>query len=652
MKFGRGSRRSIRYSIFIGVLAGSVFSGSGAIAADPIPLSSISAQFVSGTVSLTAGETYNAGLPTGDGFLGEGSTYFGNFSGTFAGNGAKITGLLAPLFNVLSHAEVTNLDLESTAPISPTEIVYSIPLGTYVEQSKNNVGLLTNEASESLINSISGTGNISGGNNVGGLIGSATNSIITDSSFSGTVTGDANNIGGLVGYADNSIISGSNSNAAVNGIALIGGLVGHSYGTAISTSHAGGAVVGTGSEVGGLVGKNEKQGTTDSTINQSFATGQVTGSGNVGGLVGKNIESTITESFASGAQVSGTDHVGGLVGRTSGNISNSYATGNVRATSSTVGGLVGHTDPITPIGLISNSYATGNVTGGSYETGGFIGYNYFNIINSYSTGSVTGGHQDGTYFISDFISGLGGGIIENSFASGSICPKADLMGSICDITDELTLDSYKFNPLLEFPDNTLEVLTTPGSPGVNKWNVSCLNSGNPYLVSLASSYESTCLNTGKKSEYKKIDREPREVSEVRSTGTIEKSLGFKIQGTLPKDSGISFVLETVKIDPARIKAVEIAPTANVKVSAKAGGVLQVSLKSESKEPVELWMKSPDGNWLLAGVITFDKDGRAVLPPLQFKNAGDYSLVLSKPSADSAKGGAPLDQAGSLLVVVS
>jgi hypothetical protein len=68
--------------------------------------------------------------------------------------------------------------------------------------------------------------------------------------------------------------------------------------------------------------------------------------------------------------------------------------------------------------------------------------------------------------------------------------------------------------------------------------------------------------------------------------------------------------------------------------------------------VELWIKSPDGNWLLAGVITFDKDGRAVLPPLQFKNAGDYSLVLSKPSADSAKGGAPLDQAGSLLVVVS
>jgi hypothetical protein len=90
----------------------------------------------------------------------------------------------------------------------------------------------------------------------------------------------------------------------------------------------------------------------------------------------------------------------------------------------------------------------------------------------------------------------------------------------------------------------------------------------------------------------------------------------------------------------------------VKVTAKVGDALQISLKSESKEPVELWVKPADGKWFLAGIITFDKDGKAVLPPLQFKNAGNYSLVLSKPTADSAKGSAPLDQTGSLLVAVS
>jgi hypothetical protein len=115
---------------------------------------------------------------------------------------------------------------------------------------------------------------------------------------------------------------------------------------------------------------------------------------------------------------------------------------------------------------------------------------------------------------------------------------------------------------------------------------------------------------------------------------------------------ITFVESTEKIDLAKVKALEIAPTANVKVVAKAGEALQISLKSDSKEPVELWVKSPDGSWLLAGVITFDKDGKAILPPLQFKNVGNYSLVLSKPTADSAKGSAPLNQSGSLLVAVS
>ena len=144
----------------------------------------------------------------------------------------------------------------------------------------------------------------------------------------------------------------------------------------------------------------------------------------------------------------------------------------------------------------------------------------------------------------------------------------------------------------------------------------------------------------------------REVAEARAPEKIEKSIGFKNETPLPKNAPIAFVEANTKIDLAKVKAVEIAPTANAKVVAKAGEALQISLKSESKEPVELWVKSPDGTWLLAGVITFNKDGKAILPPLQFKNAGDYSLVLSKPSADSVKGSAPLNQTGSLLVVVS
>jgi hypothetical protein len=186
-----------------------------------------------------------------------------------------------------------------------------------------------------------------------------------------------------------------------------------------------------------------------------------------------------------------------------------------------------------------------------------------------------------------------------------------------------------------------------------------LNFGQPYLVSLLCTYENACgdNNNGNNPATdrpirERVEREVREVAESRIPEKIEKSVGFKNETPLPKSAPITFVESTEKIDLAKVKAVEIAPTENVKVVAKAGEALQVSFKSESKEPVELWVKSPDGTWLLAGVITFDKDGKAVLPPLQFKSAGDYSLVLSKPSAGSAKGSAPLNQTGSLLVAVS
>jgi hypothetical protein len=150
----------------------------------------------------------------------------------------------------------------------------------------------------------------------------------------------------------------------------------------------------------------------------------------------------------------------------------------------------------------------------------------------------------------------------------------------------------------------------------------------------------------------RAERQSRVNIETKPLEKIEKTLGFKNESPLPKGAVITFIESLEKIELAKIKAVEVSVIANVRVNAKAGEALQISLKSDSKEPVELWVKSPDGSWLLAGVITFDNDGNAILPPLQFKNAGDYTLVLNKPSTDSAKGSAPLNQTGSLLVAVS
>ena len=104
MQFGRGSRRSIRYSIFIGVLAGTVFSGSVTYAADWESLSS--AIIAGGEVILEENGIYVAPETS------ESSTYFGSFSGTLNGKGASITGLIAPLFNQLqSGSQISDLTL-------------------------------------------------------------------------------------------------------------------------------------------------------------------------------------------------------------------------------------------------------------------------------------------------------------------------------------------------------------------------------------------------------------------------------------------------------------------------------------------------------------------------------------------------------------
>ena len=40
----------------------------------------------------------------------------------------------------------------------------------------------------------------------------------------------------------------------------------------------------------------------------------------------------------------------------------------------------------------------------------------------------------------------------------------------------------------------------------------------------------------------------------------------------------------------------------------------------------MWVKSSDGQYVLIGDISFDKDGSAVLPGIEFKKNGQYELI--------------------------
>jgi len=735
MKFAAKSPRSIRYSLFIGVLAGLVFSGSGAFASTPIA-SQTQLEAIGTTVEspidgdYVVTENFSVGPAAGDY-----SYVNGAFTGTFDGGGHTISGLNKPLFYIVDGNES-----------SPATTISDLTL-VAANEGVTGGGILA-EVTEAgtAIENVNVNGNVNGGANVGGLVGQ-NNGVIADSSAEGVISGDVA-VGGLAGYSSGTITN-SYATDSVSGAYDVGGLVGYNAGN-IANSHATVTVTGTGTSTGatglegvagGLVGRSV------GTITNSYANGDVTGTSYVGGLVGYS-SASITNSYASN-DVVGTGYVGGLAGRSSAQITTSYAEGSVTGTYS-VGGLVGES-----MGGITASYAISTVVGGSERTGGLAGHaNYVPIINSYSEGSVSGnwdvgglvgllfagisnsfsgadvsgnvriggiaGHANYVPITNSYSEGtvegnwLVGGLvglsyteISDSHSSGDVVGESEVGGisgqqayvniinayTTGDITGtdsvggligapaqgSQAINSETFGTVTQNGDVITEANSSDGTPLNNPLEVlnhgltelafaidTSINSGHPYLISLLCTYENACDNNSDGGETgdggdtptpdrpirERVAREVREVTESRAPERIEKSVGFKNETPLSKSAPITIVEPTEKIDVARVKAVEIAPTANVKVSAKAGEALQISLKSESKEPVELWVKSPDGSWLLAGVITFDKDGKAILPPLQFKNAGDYSLVLSKPTADSAKGSAPLDQTGSVLVAVS
>ena len=160
-------------------------------------------------------------------------------------------------------------------------------------------------------------------------------------------------VGGLVGINWDSTVSNSYATGSVRADSEVGGLVGSSLGDIVS-SYATGSVTGNNDSVGGLVGRNDS----GRMVSNSYATGAVSGVGNVGGLVGRN-DGTVSGSYATGS-VTGTNRIGGLVGEVGGgSISDSYATGLVTGVNQ-VGGLVGVIS-----GTITASYYNSETTGQS-----------------------------------------------------------------------------------------------------------------------------------------------------------------------------------------------------------------------------------------------------------------------------------------------
>jgi len=241
-------------------------------------------------------------------------------------------------------------------------------------------------------------GGVRGRDFVGALTGNDDRSSIFHCHAAGSVSGHVY-VGGLVGVQFDGVITGSHATGHVTGGSDAGGLVGHHAGGSIADSYATGNVTSY-YAAGGLVGEQtNRRSLTGSRIAGSYATGNVTGYlEDAGGLVGRQVTGSITESYATGS-VTGEARVGGLVGDNDGRITSSYATGSVRLASgvelrdgASLAGYLEHAGGRVETQTITAHPGAGGLVGSRHGRSGNIFSSFFDTQGTGQTQGVGDGN--------------------------------------------------------------------------------------------------------------------------------------------------------------------------------------------------------------------------------------------------------------------
>ena len=255
----------------------------------------------------------------------------------------------------------------SWTPIGNFDIQYQ---GTFDGNGKTISNLYINAISEN-------TGIIG----CAGFFGYATDGSIKNITFDNAKvksTGDFNT-GILAGNAESCMIENIKTlvNCSVEGNGNVGGIVGEAEGNNIGNCENHAMVKGTGT-VGGIVGDAE-----GNNIGNCENHAMVKGTENVGGIAGgyDGPDKSITSCANYGAVTGTNDHVGGMVGGfSSGTIQNSANYGNITGTYN-VGNLIGYAQ----ICNLNNVLGTGNVTVTYGDCAGLL-VGYINKSSSTASG--------------------------------------------------------------------------------------------------------------------------------------------------------------------------------------------------------------------------------------------------------------------------
>jgi len=245
-----------------------------------------------------------------------------NFIGSFGGNGKTIS----------------NLNISGTGHVGLFALIYGSAgivkdLGlanvtvTATGSPGNFVGGIAGECDLGTIKNCYVTGSVSGNEAVGGIVGCNNGATVKDCYVTGSVTGNKQ-VGGIVGENQESKVSYSYATATVAGNDNVGGIAGYSYSSSngidstVVNCYYAGTVTGVAPSdwVGGVVGKNESEGSGSSIVKNCYSTGTVTGVNEVGGVVGFSgttvivANTSLVQNCYTTSTVTGAGYVGGIVG--------------------------------------------------------------------------------------------------------------------------------------------------------------------------------------------------------------------------------------------------------------------------------------------------------------------------------------------------
>jgi hypothetical protein len=552
----------------------------------------------------------------------------GNIGGLVGGGSGDITNSHTDV-NVTGATAIRNIDGEIT-----------------VEGNESIGGLLGwGDLSVTVQNSYS-IGSVTGDTKVGGLVGTLAGGHIEESYSTGDVFGRTNgSIGGLVGYADSGSGTGT-FRGIVNNSSVISSLIESSYATGDVTQIASGN---DGGGVGGLVGSLHS-----GAILNSYSTGDVRGDTTVGGLVGRvyeygvnpgltyndepyaNYKGLIENSYSTSTinlGYNGANRLGGLVGIFSGGkIVNSYATAGglgIDASSGCdhIGGLVGDGSGFDGAGsgIIQDSFAyiEGNISAGCGQVGGLAGSmgvgSTITDSFAYVSGSITGGNQVGGLvgvFYGDQAS------ITGSYSSiGGLQVASDntLLGTFIGDYNGTSINFTEVIPLPSLP-SIVDVVNTDYETEPFALS-SCFNSGLPYLTVLTASYSNTCNVDEVVSSRIDFNFLP-----TQALDSLSKSFGFGLEKSDLNKLNLA-LLDQVKGDTsAPIIGGKLFSYQSLLTFLSVGSLLQLEINFEVTKSLQMWVKSSEGQYVLVGDVSLDKDGNAVLPGIEFKKSGQYELI--------------------------